>query len=96
MNTTIINGAEQFTEIKTAEQFIEIRDSQKAREIITRSDVEEVVNKFKAENKPYTIFSFQDSNDGSPWYITYGIRWANNIGYYVLEGNFTLPNDIDL
>ncbi len=83
-------------EIKNSQEFIEICDSQNAREIATREHLEEIVNKFKAENKPYTIFSIQDENDGSPWYVTYGIRWANNIGYYVLEGNFTLLEDIDL
>ncbi|NFI55863.1 hypothetical protein FDB61_15625 [Clostridium botulinum] len=83
-------------EIKNSQQFIEIRDSQNAREIATREGLVEVVNKFQNENKEYTIFSIQDENDGSPWYVTYGIRWANNIGYYVLEGNFTLLEDIDL
>ncbi|HBJ1645897.1 TPA: hypothetical protein LA462_000351 [Clostridium botulinum] len=81
-------------EIKNSQQFIEIRDSQNAREIATREELVEVVNKFQNENKEYTIFSIQD--DDSSWYVTYGIRWANNIGYYVLEGNFTLLEDIDL
>lgn len=81
---------EFFTEIKTTEQFHEIRNTQNATEISTRKELTEVVSKLQNKNKSYTIFSLQDE-----WYITYGVRWANNIGFYVLEGNFTLPNDID-
>lgn len=86
-----------FTKITSAEQFEEIRASQNAREIMSRRGLEEVVNKLKEEGKEaYTIFSIQDENDGSPSYLTYGIRRVNNIGYYVLEGNFTLEEDFDL
>lgn len=86
-----------FTKITSAEQFEEIRELQNAREIMSRSGLEEVVNKLKAEGKEdYTIFSIQDENDGSPSYLTYGIKRVNNIGYYVLEGNFTLEEDFDL
>jgi len=90
-----IKENEQFTEIKDSEQFRTIRNSQNARELCTRADVAEIVEKLQSEGKQYTIFSIQDESD-IPWYITYGLRWGNNIGYYVLEGNFTLPNDIDL
>lgn len=83
---------EQFIEIKTTEQFNEIRNLQVAKEIDTRDEVTKVVEKLKAEHKSYTIFSLQYEEG---WYITYGIKWANNIGYYVLEGNYMLPNDID-
>lgn len=83
---------EKFIEIKTTEQFNEIRNSQGAKEIDTRKEVSEVVEKLKKENKSYTIFSLQYEEG---WYISYGIRCVNNVGYYVLEGNFTLPNEID-
>lgn len=86
-----------FIKITSSEQFEEIRALQNAREIMSRSGLEEVVNKLKEEGKDtYTIFSIQDENDGSPSYLTYGIRRANNIGYYVLQGNFTLEEDFDL
>lgn len=86
-----------FTKITSAEQFEKIRVLQNAREIMSRRGLEEVVNKLKEEAKEdYTIFSIQDENDGSPSYLTYGIRRVNNIGYYVLEGNFTLEEDFDL
>ncbi|WP_394885004.1 hypothetical protein [Clostridium butyricum] len=86
-----------FTKITSAKQFEEIRNLQNAREIMSRSGLEEVVNKLKEEGKEdYTIFSIQNENDGWPSYLTYGIRRVNNIGYYVLEGNFTLEEDLDL
>lgn len=86
-----------YTNIRSAEQFEEIRELQNAREIVSRSELEEVVNKLKEEGKEdYTIFSIQDDNDGEPSFITYGIRRVNNIGYYVLEGNFTLEEDFNL
>lgn len=86
-----------FTKITSAKQFEEIRNLQNAREIMSRRGLEEVVNKLKEEGKEnYTIFSIQDENDGSPSYLTYGIRRVNNIGYYVLKGNFTLEEDFDL
>lgn len=87
---------ENFTKIENAEQFFEIVNNQQAREVCTRMEVAELVQKFKADGKEYTILSHQDANDGSPWYLTYGIRCGNNIGYFVLEGNFTLPDDIDI
>lgn len=85
---------EKFIVIETIEQFIKIRDLQNAKEICTRKEVGEVVEKLKNENKNYTIFSLQDDSEGG-WYITYGVRWVNNIGYYVLEGNYKLPNDLE-
>lgn len=84
---------EKFIDIETIEQFMKIRDLQNVKEISTRKEVGEVVEKLKNENKNYTIFSLQDDSEG--WYITYGVRWVNNIGYYVLEGNYKLPNDLE-
>ncbi|WP_307993120.1 hypothetical protein [uncultured Clostridium sp.] len=82
--------------IKSTEEFIKIRNEQGLREIYTRKEIKEITNKLQLKNKEFTILSIQDENDGTPSYITEGIRWCNNIGYYVLEGNFSLENDISL
>lgn len=85
---------EKFIVIENIEQFIKIRDLQNAKEICTRKEVKEIVENLKKEKKDYTIFSLQDDSEET-WYITYGVRWVNNIGYYVLEGNYKLPNDLE-
>lgn len=85
---------EKFIVIENIEQFIKIRDLQNAKEICTRKEVKEIVENLKKEKKGYTIFSLQDDSEET-WYITYGVRWVNNIGYYVLEGNYKLPNDLE-
>ena len=85
---------EEFIVIENIEKFIKIRDLKKKKEICTRKEVKEIVENLKKEKKDYTIFSLQDDSEET-WYITYGVRWVNNIGYYVLEGNYKLPNDLE-
>lgn len=81
--------------ITTTTQFYEIVESQNENMIYTRQELKEKVEKLQSQNKDYTIFSINDENDGTPTYITFGITWANNLGFYVLEGNFKMPNDLD-
>ncbi len=82
--------------IKTTEELRNIIEIQKAKELSSRKQIAELVNKLQSEGKEFTILSIQDENDGSSWYVTEGIRRCNNIGYYVLEGKYTLKEELEL
>lgn len=86
---------DNYTEIISSIQFGNIVISQGAREVYSIKEVEKLVYEFQSENKNYTIFTHKDENDGSDSYISYGIGSVNVIGYFVLEGNFTLPYELD-
>lgn len=82
------------TLIKGAKEFIKICNEQGVRGVYTIKEINEITNKLQLKGKDFTILSIQDENDGTPSYITEGMRWCNNIGYYVLEGKFSLEKDI--
>lgn len=86
---------ELFTKIENSGQFNKICASQKVNKLDTSADMVEAVEKFKSMNKEYTIFSIQSTQDEDiKCNLAYGIVWDNTIGFYVLEGNFTLSDNI--
>lgn len=80
--------------IKDSNQFNNLIKSQKAPVICTIEELRGKVEELQKENIDYTIFSINDENDNCTLYVTYGITRVNNIGYYILKGNHTLPQNI--
>lgn len=77
--------------LKSKEEFYKIVAKQKPSILALVSEVREEFEKFTRDKRKCTIFSLVDDENGN-FHICEGIRRVNNIGYYVLEGNYELEN----
>ena len=90
MKEKVINKTEDLLEV--------IHAQEDKRTILFYSGKEalEEIDKLEQEGKKGVLLAILDDNDGTNSYVKNGIFRVNNIGYYVLEGNYVVKDYLEI
>lgn len=92
MNGILLTSNDQLIEI-SEKQVKEYNFSEPLQVFMGKDSILEKIKSLGLKEEDCTVLSLID-DEGDHYWVYEGYRYVNNIGYYLLIGNYTLPKPI--